>query len=135
MTGPSGFLYGAVQIHWHRHLYKIRKSKTEKEAQRLIAKLRVYAISDQDDSGIWIRNQFPDLFYIVSPGRSLCLRYMEWQYIPRLPEFHNETISNTWLAENIQQDHGPLGALYPDVAYGMEGDTPSFLSLITKRTQ
>ena len=26
--------------------------------------------------------------------------------------------------------HGPLGAVYPDVAYGMEGDTPSWLSLI-----
>jgi hypothetical protein len=24
----------------------------------------------------------------------------------------------------------PLGAAYPDVAYGMEGDTPSWLSLI-----
>lgn len=42
----------------------------------------------------------------------------------------NKTISNSWLAENIQQGHGPLGAVYPDVAYGMEGDTPSWLSLI-----
>ena len=29
-----------------------------------------------------------------------------------------------------QQGHGPLGAAYPDVAYGMEGDTPSWLGLI-----
>src|SRR5690606_11828070 len=42
----------------------------------------------------------------------------------------NTTISNAWLAEHIQQGHGPLGAAYPDVAYGMEGDTPSFLNLI-----
>jgi hypothetical protein len=39
-------------------------------------------------------------------------------------------MSNKWLAEHIQQGHGPLGAAYPDVAYGMEGDTPSWLGLI-----
>jgi hypothetical protein len=43
---------------------------------------------------------------------------------------NNDVISNPWLAKNIQQGHGPLGALYPDVAYGMEGDTPSWLMLI-----
>jgi hypothetical protein len=32
--------------------------------------------------------------------------------------------------ENIQQGHGPLGASYPDVAYGMEGDSPSFIYLV-----
>lgn len=48
-------------------LYKIEKTKSKPEAKRLIAKLRVYTISDQDDSGIWIRNNFPELFYIVSP--------------------------------------------------------------------
>ncbi|MDA3928255.1 MAG: DUF1593 domain-containing protein, partial [Prolixibacteraceae bacterium] len=42
----------------------------------------------------------------------------------------NENISNEWLANNIQQGHGPLGAEYPDVAWGFEGDTPAFLSLI-----
>ena len=49
-------------------LYNIKTTKTEPDAKKLIAKLRVYTISDQDDSGIWIRNNFPDLFYIVNPG-------------------------------------------------------------------
>ncbi len=30
------------------------------------------------------------------------------------------------------RNHGPLGALYPKLAYIMEGDTPSFLGLIDK---
>lgn len=47
-----------------------------------------------------------------------------------VPGIDNVTISNRWLAENIQQGHGPLGAVYPDVAYGMEGDTPAWLGLI-----
>lgn len=109
-------------------LYKIRESRTEKEAKRLIGKLRVYTISDQDDSGIWMRRNFPDLFYIVSPGG---YGSSTWSAINSVgPGIRNEVISNAWLAKNIQQGHGPLGALYPDVAYGMEGDTPSWLNLI-----
>jgi hypothetical protein len=110
-------------------LDKIRKTKTETEAKKLIAKLRVYTISDQDDSGIWIRNNFPDLFYIVSPGDDY--GSATWSAINTYVDgINNEEISNSWLIENIQQGHGPLGAAYPDVAYGMEGDTPSWLSLI-----
>jgi len=109
-------------------LYKIRQSRAEAVAKRLIQKLRVYTISDQDDSGIWMRRTFPDLFYIVSPGG---YGSSTWSAINSVgPGIRNEVISNRWLAENIQQGHGPLGALYPDVAYGMEGDTPSWLNLV-----
>ncbi len=109
-------------------LYQIRATKSEAEAERLIAKLRVYTISDQDDSAIWIRKDFPDLFYIVSPGG---YGAGTWGAINQnVRGIDNTTVSNHWLAVNIQQGHGPLGAVYPDVAYGMEGDTPSFLALI-----
>lgn len=110
-------------------LYKINKTKTKKEAKRLISKLRVYTISDQDDSGIWIRNNFPDLFYVVSPGDDY--GSATWTGINGYFEgIDNTKISNSWIAKNIQQNHGPLGAVYPDVAWGVEGDTPAFLSLI-----
>ncbi len=110
-------------------LHKIESTKTKKEAKRIIAKLRVYTISDQDDSGIWIRNNFPDLFYIVSPGDDY--GSATWTGINSYVRgINNEKISNQWIAQNIQQDHGPLGAAYPDVAWGVEGDTPSWLSLI-----
>jgi hypothetical protein len=107
-------------------LYKISKTRTD--AKKLIAKLRVYTISDQDDSGIWMRRNFPDLFYIVSPGG---YETSTWSAITQFaPGLNNEVINNKWLAQNIQQNHGPLGAVYPDIGYGMEGDTPSWLSLI-----
>jgi hypothetical protein len=110
-------------------LYKIDRTRTKAEVQALISKLRVYTISDQDDSGIWIRNNFPGLFYIVSPGDNY--GSATWSAINTCVNgISNDEISNRWLAENIQQSHGPLGAVYPDVAYGMEGDTPSWLSLI-----
>lgn len=109
-------------------LYKLRQTKSERELDRLISKLRVYTISDQDDSAAWIRENFPDLFYIVSPGG---YGAATWTGISSVVEgTDNSTISNRWLAENIQQSHGPLGAQYPDVAYGMEGDTPSWLNLV-----
>lgn len=109
-------------------LWKIEKTKSPKEAARLIEKIRVYTISDQDDSGAWLRKHFPNLFYIVSPGGYFAAT---WIAINQpVKGIDNTTISNRWLAENIQQNHGPLGAMYPDVAYGMEGDTPAFLSLI-----
>lgn len=110
-------------------LHKIRKTRSATEAKRLIAKIRVYTISDQDDSGVWIRKNFPELFYIVSPGDAYGTA--TWSAINSVIKgIKNDNISNNWLAENIQQGHGPLGAVYPDVAWGMEGDTPSFLSLI-----
>lgn len=109
-------------------LRTLQATKSADELQRLLAKLRVYTISDQDDSGAWIRKTFPGLFYIVSPGG---YGSSTWGGINQAVEgIDNETISNAWLARNIQQGHGAYGALYPDVAYGMEGDTPSFLSLI-----
>ncbi|KAA5826418.1 DUF1593 domain-containing protein [Algibacter amylolyticus] len=110
-------------------LFKIEATKSKKEASRLIKKLRVYTISDQDDSGIWIRNNFPDLFYIVSPGDDY--GSATWIAINSVIKGNdNTTISNTWITEHIQQNHGPLGAVYPDTAWGVEGDTPAFLSLI-----
>ncbi|HPM31931.1 MAG TPA: DUF1593 domain-containing protein [Chryseolinea sp.] len=111
-------------------LHKIQETKSKAEAKRLISKLRVYTISDQDDSGIWIRNNFPDLFYIVSPGDDYGNATWTGINSSYMKGVNHTTISNSWLAQNIQQNHGPLGAIYPDVAYGMEGDTPSFLSLI-----
>jgi hypothetical protein len=110
-------------------LDKIKKTKSKSEAKELISKLRVYTISDQDDSGIWIRNNFPDLFFIVSPGDDY--GSATWTGINSfVMGINNEVISNSWLAKNIQQGHGPLGVEYPDVAWGMEGDTPSWLNLI-----
>lgn len=109
-------------------LHSLKESRSPQEVERLVAKLRVYTISDQDDSGAWLRKTFPTLFYIVSPGG---YGAGTWTGIhARIDGADNDVISNDWLRDHIQQGHGPLGAVYPDVAYGMEGDTPAYLSLI-----
>lgn len=110
-------------------LHKLRATRPAPEVARLVAKLRVYTISDQDDSGAWMRREFPGLFYIVTPGDDY--GQATWIAINNTYEgIDNTTISNPWLAQHIQQGHGPLGAAYPDAAWGMEGDTPAYLGLI-----
>jgi hypothetical protein len=110
-------------------LWKLKQSKPAAEAEKIYNKVRVYTISDQDDSGPWIRKNFPGIFYIVTPGYNYT--YATWLGITfPYPGANREVVSNEWLAANVQQGHGPLGASYPDVAYGMEGDTPSYLNLI-----
>mgnify|MGYP003347915560 CR=1 FL=1 len=110
-------------------LWKIRKTMSATEAERLYKKIRVYTISDQDDSGPWIRNEYPSVFFICTPGYNYS--HATWLGITfPFPGSNSTVVSADWLAKNIQQGHGPMGAAYPDVAYGMEGDTPSFLNLI-----
>lgn len=118
-------------------LWKIKATRTPEEVDRLVAKLRVYTISDQDDSGPWIRKNFPGLFYIVSPGYHKFggYHYGTWSGISG-DKFHGRfagadftLVDNPWLDENIRCK-GPLGAQYPFMKYLMEGDTPTFLYLV-----
>lgn len=47
-------------------LYKIHNKLSAVDAESIRSKLRVYTVSDQDDTGAWIRQQYPDIFYISS---------------------------------------------------------------------
>lgn len=118
-------------------LWKVRNTRTQAETDAFVGKLRVYAISDQDDSGPWIRQNFKDLFYIVSPGYHKFggYHYGTWSGISG-DRFHGrfagadfEIVDNPWLDKNIRCK-GPLGGQYPQVKFLMEGDTPTFLYLI-----
>jgi len=117
-------------------LIEIRATHTAEETARLVAKLRISSISDQDDAGPWIRREFPDLFYIVSPSTPTGgeYAYATWTGISGDAYYRNgagadsTTVTNEWLEANIRK--GPLGKLYPRFMFIMEGDTPSYLGLI-----
>lgn len=119
-------------------LWDVRARRTPEELARFVAKLRVYSVSDQDDAGPWLRREFPGLFYIVSPSRPDGNEYFRatWTGISGDRHYRNgprhrfNLVDNPWLEENVIKGHGPLGALYPRLAYIMEGDTPTFLGLI-----
>jgi hypothetical protein len=110
-------------------LWQVQHTASAADLKKISQKIRVYTISDQDDTGPWIRKNFADIFYVVSPGYNYSNATWLGMSFP-FPGSNKEVVSNDWLAKNIQQGHGVLGAGYPDVAYGMEGDTPSFLNLI-----
>jgi Protein of unknown function (DUF1593) len=118
-------------------LMDARATRTPEQLGRLIGKLRVYSISDQDDAGPWIRREFPELFYIVSPSTPTSGEYYSatWTGISGDRYYRNgagadfTTVTNEWLDANIRSK-GPLGKVYPKFMFIMEGDTPSFLGLI-----
>lgn len=104
---------------------------------QLVAKLRVYSISDQDDAGPWIRREFPSLFYVVQPSTQDGSEYYyaTWTGISGDVYYRNgagadsSAVTNEWLESHIRAK-GPLGKLYPRFLFIMEGDTPSYLALI-----
>ena len=118
-------------------LWKVRATRSAAELNRFVAKLRVHAISDQDNSGPWIRKEFPGLFYIVTPGINAGggFHHATWIAIGG-DKFHGRfggadfsLVTNEWLDRHVRRK-GPLGAVYPHWEFMMEGDTPSFFNLI-----
>lgn len=118
-------------------LWQVRATRSPEQLKQFVAKLRVYAISDQDNSGPWIRKNFPDLFYIVTPGVNAGggFHHATWIAIGG-DKFHGRfggadysLVTNEWLDRNVRSK-GPLGAVYPHWKFMMEGDTPSFLNLV-----
>jgi hypothetical protein len=111
-------------------LWTVRDTRSAKEVERFVSKLRVYSISDQDDAGPWSRAYFPNLFWVTSVHGFTRYVLGTWLGISApQPGADSEPVSKEWLSANIRSK-GPLGALYPPPAYIMEGDTPSFLNLI-----
>ncbi len=118
-------------------LLHARATKTSEELAAIVAKLRVYTISDQDDAGPWIRREFPRLHYIGIPSTTDGEQYYlaTWTGISgdlfyrNAPGADFTTFTSAWVNANIRSK-GPLGKLYPFPCCIHEGDTPSFLGLI-----
>jgi Protein of unknown function (DUF1593) len=114
----------------------VRDTRSPEALAKFVAKLRVYSISDQDDTGPAIRSAFPGLFYIVKPSPPNGEEYASatWTGISgdlfyRIPGADTSLVTNEWLDTNIRSK-GPLGKAYPKFLFVMEGDTPAFLGLI-----
>jgi Cellulose-binding Sde182, nucleoside hydrolase-like domain/Cellulose-binding protein Sde0182, C-terminal domain len=118
-------------------LLDLRARRTPEEVERLVSKLRVYSISDQDDAGPWLRREFPGLQYVVMPSTQDGEQYgwATWtgisgdRYYRNCPGADFTTFSDDWVNANIRAK-GPLGKhyLYPCCIH--EGDTPSFLGVV-----
>ena len=114
-----------------------RATRTPQDLAALVSKLRVYAISDQDDAGAWIRREFPTLSYVASPSTQDGEQYYfaTWtgisgdRFYRNCPGADFSPFSDDWVNANVRAK-GPLGKLYPFPCCIHEGDTPSFLGLV-----
>ncbi len=114
-----------------------RAQRTPQELEAIVATLRVYTISDQDDAGPWLRREFPELHYIAMPSTQNGeeYAYATWtgisgdRFYKNAPGADFTTFTDEWVNENIRSK-GPLGKHYPYPCCIHEGDTPSFLGLI-----
>lgn len=107
-------------------LWKVRATRSASELKAFISKLRVYTISDQDNSGPWIRKTFPSLFYVASPGMHAggAYHHATWSGISG-DRFHGrfaggdyDLVGNDWLDTHIRQGKGPLGARVGEATEG-----------------
>ncbi|MEO8481060.1 MAG: nucleoside hydrolase-like domain-containing protein [Acidobacteriota bacterium] len=118
-------------------LLRIRETRPADQVQTFVSRLRVYAISDQDDAGPWIRREFPTLAYIAIPSTPDGDQYAQatWTGISGDRFYRNAdgadftTFTDDWVNANIRSK-GPLGHVYIHPCCIHEGDTPSFLGLI-----
>lgn len=149
---PYGVSVKTGELSWYPFITASHadRARSPDEVQAFVDKIVVYAISDQDDAGPWIRRHFPKVRFVVSihgenvymgatsvtPSAAPPFRAdpeLRWiafasQPMNKLPGASAELISKDWIKTNVQI--GPLGTEYPDVVYGMEGDTPSYLGCI-----
>jgi hypothetical protein len=136
-------------------LMDVKSTRTDAEISEFILKLRVYAIGDQDKkyahegTGEWIRENFPDIFYIESGQDSDSVSTAAYRGMhqndavekdnsiaplvrPGIEQLNNEE----WVKANVTC-RGPLGEGYPasvnifpnsarNTRGVKEGDTPSW---------
>lgn len=110
-------------------LKHMKETLPQSEFATLRSRIRVYAISDQDDTGEWIRYNYPDIFYICSIHAFSHYAVAGWRGMwEGLSHLAVEKVSMPWIMQYIKM--GELGEVYPSRPYGAEGDSPSFLYLI-----
>lgn len=112
-------------------IWRVQQTRSPAELERFLGQLRIFMIGlgdgpGQDGSGQWLLDTFPHLFIIVSQ-QTYHGMFAQDSPLGNLP----------WINTQVRTGHGPLGAVYPRSGFnpdhpGMqEGDTPSFLHLVS----
>lgn len=129
-TRPVWFCVWGGTADLAQALWKIQQTRPRAEAERLMAKVRVYMIALQDGSGQWLLDTFPQLFTIMSRQNYMG---MFWNAVGSDPS----VADLKWVNQHIRRGHGLLGmaypesGFYPDTPGVWEGDSPSYLYLVS----
>ncbi|RAI89937.1 DUF1593 domain-containing protein [Algoriphagus yeomjeoni] len=101
-------------------IWKVQNTRSPEELEAFLGKMRIFLIACQDASHGWLMDNFPQLHIIESKKT--------YQGMFKVG-------SQEWAEENVINNHGPLGAIYPPKAMAgagvIEGDSPAFLYLLS----
>lgn len=102
-------------------LYELKYSGNYSNAEYKEAaeKLRIHAISYQDDSGAYIEEHFPEVLVVKSYAFAETWGYQNEQ---------GSLLGTSWV-DTYLEDHGALSERYPKSSV-YEGDTPSYLNAV-----
>jgi hypothetical protein len=114
-------------------LWKVKKTRPEKDYRSFISAIRIYDINDQDKIFENIFSEHPALFYILAKAPE-GVDKREGAYRGVYYGGDESLTSMAWIKENVLENHGPLGELYPVKTWTApnphgvmkEGDTPSW---------
>lgn len=112
-------------------LWDVKQRRSPADVQRFAAKLRVYDIAGQDDTGAWITHTFPEVKWIRNARQffGISRRFDGSKRFVEARGGNEAVMEHAWIDRHIRS-HGPLGALYRNARYKYEGDTPAFLHLL-----
>jgi hypothetical protein len=96
-----------------RAFYKI-KTKYPKDYDRALSKVVMYHIWYQDAGGAYIEKYHPKVTMVLDNNFAGSWNYGSQRY------------TYQYIKDNVKNNHGPLGALYPQ-DYVSEGDSPAYL--------
>jgi hypothetical protein len=120
-------------------LWRVRQDRSAEDLKRFVASLRVHSIDHQDETGPWIVENFPDLFFVLNSSNAGLSLEKKLPRDKRLSVYRGMYLggdmaltSREWIDANVRTN--PLGALYPMKTWTApnphgvlkEGDTPSW---------
>jgi hypothetical protein len=114
-------------------LWKVKNTRSDKAYQKFLSKIRVYEINDQDKIFDQLYGEHKVPFYIQAKAPN-GVDKREGTYRGVYLGGDESLTSMAWLKENVLENHGPLGKLYPTKTWTApnphgvmkEGDTPSW---------
>ncbi|GAB2796452.1 DUF1593 domain-containing protein [Rhabdobacter roseus] len=117
-------------------LWKVQKTRSKEEVACFCCKIQVHAIGDQDKYRDWILTHFKEIKYLANgfifPGNFGLREVAVFRGMYMTGDLSRQ--SSAWVKEHIH-GHGALSDCYQLNGHGTdgmkEGDTPSYLNLIT----
>lgn len=114
-------------------LWKVKNTRSEMAYKQFLSKMRVYEINDQDKIFNQLYGEHKVPFYIQAKAPD-GVDKREGAYRGVYLGGDESLTSLSWLKENVLENHGPLGKLYPTKTWTApnphgvmkEGDTPSW---------